>query len=198
MLGLLHGSASAPQDIIALPDAAPYGQIIVNTETCTMCQACVGACPVNAIADSPDKPQLSFTEAACVQCGLCRTTCPEGAITLEPRYNFAASALSPVILNEEEPFACISCGNEFGTRSTIEKISAQLAGKHAMFADSEASKLIQMCDNCRIEHQANSSNDPFSAGSRPAIRRTEDYIEAERKTAAGEPLSADDFLIDDE
>jgi ferredoxin len=198
MLGLLHGSAPAPEDIIALPGAAPYGQIIVNTETCTMCQACVGACPVNAIADSPDKPQLSFTEAACVQCGLCRTTCPEGAITLEPRYNFAASALSPTILNEEEPFACISCGKEFGTKSTIEKISAQLAGKHSMFADSEASKLIRMCDNCRIEHQANSVNDPFSAGSRPAIRRTEDYIEAERKTAAGEPLSADDFLMDDD
>ena len=198
MLGLLHGAAPAPQDIIALPDNAPYGQIIVNTDTCTLCQACVGACPVNAIGDNSDKPQLSFTEAACVQCGLCRTTCPEGAITLEPRYNFAASALSPVILNEEEPFACISCGKDFGTRSTIEKISAQLAGKHAMFADSEASKLIQMCDNCRIEHQANSNNDPFTAGARPAIRRTEDYIEAERKTAAGESLSADDFIIDDE
>ncbi len=198
MLGLLHGNAPAPQDIIALPEAAPYGQIIVNTDTCTLCQACVGACPVNAIADSPDKPQLSFTEAACVQCGLCRTTCPEGAITLEPRYNFAASALSPVILNEEEPFACISCGKEFGTKSTIEKISAQLAGQHSMFADSEASKLIQMCDNCRIEHQANSGNDPFAAGSRPAMRRTEDYVEAEKKTAAGETLSADDFLMEDE
>lgn len=198
MLGLLHGGAPAPNDIIALPDAAPYGQIIVNTDTCTLCQACVGACPVNAISDSPDKPQLSFTEAACVQCGLCRTTCPESAITLEPRYNFAASALSPVILNEEEPFACISCGKEFGTKSTIEKISAQLAGQHSMFADSEASKLIRMCDNCRIEHQANSGNDPFAAGTRPAMRRTEDYIEAERRTAAGEALSADDFLMDDE
>ncbi len=198
MLGLLHGDAPAPKDIITLPDNAPYGQIIVNTDTCTMCQACVGACPVNAIADSPDKPQLNFTEAACVQCGLCSTTCPEGAITLDPRYNFAASALSPVVLNEEEPFACISCGREFGTRSTIEKISAQLAGQHSMFVDSEASKLIRMCDNCRIEHQANSSNDPFSAGTRPTIRRTEDYVEAERKAAAGEPLSANDFLMDDD
>lgn len=198
MLGLLNQNAPAPQDVIALPDKAPYGQIIVNTETCTLCQACVGACPVNAIADNPDKPQLSFTEAACVQCGLCRTTCPEGAITLEPRYNFAASALSPTILNEEDPFACISCGKEFGTKSTIEKITRQLAGKHAMFADSDAAKLIQMCDNCRIEHQANSNNDPFAGGERPRIRRTEDYIEAERKTNAGEPLSADDFLMDDD
>jgi ferredoxin len=198
MLGLLHGAAPNPQDSVALPDKAPYGQIIVDTETCTMCQACVGACPVNAIGDNPDKPQLSFTEAACVQCGLCRTTCPEGAISLEPRYNFAASALSPTVLNEEEPFACISCGKDFGTKSTIEKITKQLAGKHTMFAEPDAARLIQMCDNCRIEHQANSNNDPFTAGERPRIRRTEDYIEAERKSNTGEPLSADDFLMDDE
>ena len=88
MLGLLHADAPAPHDIIALPDNAPYGQIIVNTDTCTLCQACVGACPVNAIGDNPDKPQLSFTEAACVQCGLCRTTCPEGAITLRAALQF--------------------------------------------------------------------------------------------------------------
>ncbi len=198
MLALLHRSAANPQDVIALPDKAPYGQIVVNTETCTLCQACVGACPVNAIGDNPDKPQLSFTEAACVQCGLCRTTCPEGAISLESRYNFSASALSPAVLHEEEPFACISCGKDFGTKSTIEKITKQLAGKHAMFADSDTAKLIQMCDNCRIEHQANSNNDPFAAGERPRIRRTEDYIEAERKSNAGEPLSADDFLMDDD
>jgi ferredoxin len=129
---------------------------------------------------------------------LCRTTCPEGAITLEPRYNFAASALSASIKHEEEPFACISCGKDFGTKSTIDKITAKLAGKHSMFADGEAIKLIQMCDNCRIEHQANSNNDPFRSSDRPRIRTTADYIEAERKTAAGETRSPDDFLIDDE
>ena len=198
VLGLLHTASSSRPDMIELPVNAPYGQIIVNTETCTLCQACVGACPVNAISDNPDKPQLSFTEAACVQCGLCRTTCPEGAITLEPRYNFTTSALSPVIKHEEEPFACISCGKDFGTRSTIEKIMEKLAGKHSMFADSQASSLIQMCDNCRIEHQANSNNDPFRSNERPRIRTTADYIEAERKSSAGEPLSADDFLMDDD
>jgi len=198
VLGLLHGDSTAAPETIELPQGAPYGQILVNTETCTLCQACVGACPVNAIGDNPDKPQLSFIEAACVQCGLCRTTCPEGAITLEPRYNFAASALSPAIKHAEEPFACISCGKDFGTKSTIDKITEKLAGKHSMFADDDAIKLIQMCDNCRIEHQANSNNDPFRSSGRPRIRTTEDYIEAERKAAAGETRSPDDFLIDDD
>ncbi len=193
MLGLLHGDARAPQTVIALPERAPYGRINVNQDACTLCQACVGACPVGAISDNADKPQLSFTEAACVQCGLCRTTCPESAITLEPRYNFAASALSPVVLKEEEPFACIRCGKEFGTKSSIERIMEKLAGKHSMFADSSSSQLIQMCDNCRIEHQANSANDPFTMGERPRIRTTQDYLDA-GKTG----VSADDFLIDDD
>lgn len=193
LLGLLHADAPDQKPVIALPENAPYGRINVNQDACTLCQACIGACPVGAISDNPDKPQLSFTEAACVQCGLCRTTCPESAITLEPRYNFEAFALSPVVLKEEEPFACIRCGKEFGTKSSIERISGMLAGKHSMFSDNSSSELIKMCDNCRIEHQANSVNDPFTAGERPRIRTTQDYINAEKSG-----VSVEDFLIDDE
>ncbi len=198
MLATLHADVRDAPEVIKLPDTAPYGQIIVDTKACTLCQACVGACPVNAISDNTNKPQLNFTEAACVQCGLCRTTCPENAISLETRYNFSAAALSPVVKHEEEPFACISCGKEFGTRSTIEKISEKLAGKHSMFGDDDAAKLIKMCDTCRIEHQANSNNDPFQAGERPRIRTTADYLAAERKGTNGKDLSADDFLMDDD
>ncbi len=195
MLGVLHNDAPNRVAQISLQDGAPYGRIIVDQSACTLCQACVGACPVNAIGDNTDKPQLSFTEAACVQCGLCRTTCPESAISLEPRYNFEPSALSPVVLHEEEPFACISCGKEFGTRSSIERISALLAGKHSMFADSSSADLIKMCDNCRIEHQANSADNPFAMGERPRVRTTQDYLDARQGSG---PLSADDFLIDDD
>ena len=138
---------------------------------------------------------MSFTEAACVQCGLCRTTCPENAISLEPRYNFEPSSLSPVVLHEEEPFACITCGKEFGTRSSIERISAMLAGKHSMFADASSADLIKMCDTCRIEHQANVTSNPFALGERPRVRTTQDYLDARQKSG---PLSADDFLIDDD
>ena len=97
------------------------------------------------------------------------------------------------MLKEEEPFACIRCGKEFGTKSSIDRIMGMLAGKHSMFSDSASAELIQMCDNCRIEHQANSANDPFAAGERPRIRTTQDYINAGKQGA-----SIDDFLIDDD
>ena len=84
--------APVPQREIALPAGAPFGTIIVNRDTCTMCLACVGACPEGAILDHQEAPQLSFIETKCVQCGLCAATCPERAITLTPRLSLAPEA----------------------------------------------------------------------------------------------------------
>lgn len=201
-LAALNAEAPAPQEVIALPAGSPYGRISINTEGCTLCLSCVSACPAGALADNPDKPSVRFVEQACVQCGLCRNTCPESVITLEPRYSFSPEALSPSILHEEEPFECIKCGKPFGTRSTIERIVEQLAGKHSMFADEDSQSLIKMCDNCRIVHQATSANDPFAmGGGQPRVVRTEDYqAEEEAVKAGGQPteLTADDFLIKDD
>ncbi len=74
-----------PQTVIPLSSGAPFGEIEVNLDTCTMCMACVGACPEAALADGRDRPQLRFSEANCVQCGLCEQACPEDAIMPVPR-----------------------------------------------------------------------------------------------------------------
>jgi len=121
-------------------------------------------------------PQLRFQEDACLQCGLCSNICPEKAITLQPQLNLTAASLSETVLHEEEPFACIECGALFGVKSTVEKITEKLAGNHAMFATSEAAKMIQMCDNCRVQAQFHSEDSPFQGGERPRVRTTEDYF----------------------
>lgn len=162
--------------IIALPETAPYGAVLVDPDACTLCLSCVSLCPPGALSDNPDLPQLRFQEDACLQCGLCSNICPEGAITLEPRLNLADEAFSQVVLHEEEPFACIECGTLFGTKSTVEKITAKLAGKHAMFASSQAARMIQMCDNCRVQAQYHSDDNPFAAGEKPRVRTSEDYF----------------------
>lgn len=165
--------ATAP---MPLPAGAPYGAVLVNTDACTLCMSCSSLCPNGALVDNPDKPQLRFQEDACLQCGICETICPEQAITLEPRFNPSDAALSLTVLNEEDPFACIECGSLFGVKSTIEKISAKLAGKHSMFMESGAGRLIQMCDNCRIQAQYHSENNPFASADRPRVRTTDDYL----------------------
>ena len=188
----LHEVAPQKPDIIALPQAAPYGRVLIDQAACTLCMACTSACPTAAIIDSPGEPKLRFTESACVQCGLCVKTCPENALSLEPRMNFTPAAMQPITLYEEEPFECVVCGKPFATRSTIERIKGQLAGKHHMFADSARARVIEMCEDCRVETMANSTDDPFSLKPRPRVRTTEDYL-----TARNGKLTADDFLTDD-
>jgi ferredoxin len=191
----LKESAPAPVDVIALPKGSPYGRIHVASEGCTLCLACVGACPANALSDSPDRPQVAFTEAACVQCGVCVATCPEKVITLEPRYNFSAAAMTPQVLKAEEPFYCVSCGKPFGTKSTIERVLSRLKGRHSMFQDDAQARVIQMCDNCRVVAWSESGNDPFKGAARPRIRTTDDYLaEAEAGRRGKTGRDPDDFL----
>ncbi|MDJ0827270.1 MAG: 4Fe-4S binding protein [Rhodobacter sp.] len=174
---VLGGADSA----IPLPDGAPYGAVVVDTEACTLCLACVSLCPVGALGDNPDKPQLRFQEAACLQCGICASACPETAITLSPQLNLGTEALSHQVLHEEEPFECIECGKPFGVKSTIEAIVAKLEGKHWMYTGSDNSKLIQMCDDCRVNAQYHQDNSPFAMGARPKVRTTEDYLNERKK-----------------
>ncbi|WP_238370311.1 4Fe-4S binding protein [Heliomarina baculiformis] len=173
----LNRSAEAP---LPLPENAPYGAVLVDTDACTLCLSCVSLCPSGALMDNPDMPQLRFQEDACLQCGLCRNICPEDAITLEPRLDLSEAALTQKILNEEEPFACVECGSLFGVKSTIERVMEKLSGTHPMFATTAQARMIQMCDNCRVNAQFQSDDNPFKGKERPRPRTTDDYLNARR------------------
>lgn len=165
---------------VALPKGAPYGAVAVDTSACTLCLSCTSLCPSGAILANEDKPQLRFQEDACLQCGICATICPEKAITLIPRFDPTDAALRQVVLHEEEPFCCIECGAAFGVKSTVERIVDKLAGKHPMFLDSDAGRLIRMCDNCRVNAQVHSTQNPFTSADRPKVRTTDDYLSKRR------------------
>jgi len=141
--------APKPQETIALGAGAPYGQVLVDKQTCTLCMACVGACPESALVDGRDRPMLKFIERNCVQCGLCENTCPENAITLAPRLLLTAKAKQEVVLNEAEPFNCVRCGKPFGTRQMVDNMLGKLTG-HSMFAAGGALRRLQMCADCRV------------------------------------------------
>ncbi len=173
----LAAKALLPETTVTpLPAHAPYGAVLVDTNACTLCLACASLCPSGALVDNPDMPQLRFQEDACLQCGLCANVCPENAITLRPQLNLTDAALSQVVLHEEEPFACVECGSLFGVKSTVERIMEKLAGKHSMFANPATARMIQMCDNCRVQAQFHSQDNPFTGPERPAVRTTDDYL----------------------
>ncbi|CUH48141.1 4Fe-4S binding protein [Ruegeria atlantica] len=169
----LNPNAEAP---LPLAENAPYGAIAVNTDACTLCLSCVSLCPSGALIDNPDKPQLNFQQDACLQCGLCKGICPEDAIALVPQLDLSDAALSQQVLNEEEPFACVECGALFGVKSTVERIMEKLAGTHPMFASSDKARMIQMCDNCRVNAQFQQEDNPFKSNPKPRVVTTEDYF----------------------
>ncbi|WP_247652609.1 4Fe-4S dicluster domain-containing protein [Ideonella aquatica] len=149
---LLAQAPAAVPEAIALPAAgSPWGTLAVDNQRCTLCLACVGACPSGALKDNPDAPQLRFTESACVQCGLCAGTCPEQAITLQPRLWLADAGRArrqPRVLNQAQPFACVRCGKPFGTLQAIEAMITRL-GAHPAFQGAAAERL-KMCSDCRV------------------------------------------------
>ena len=163
------------EEVIKLPDTSPYGEIIVDTNKCTLCLACISLCPTNALEDNADKPELNFTENACIQCGICENTCPETAIKLNPQINLKNEALSQKTLHSEEPFECISCNRPFGVKSTINRIVSKLENNHWMYQDSKKLDLVKMCDDCRVNAQYHDENSPFKYGEKPKIRTTDDY-----------------------
>lgn len=185
----LHHAAPAPVPVIALEKGAPFGGLDIKADGCTLCHACVAACPTGALADNPDKPMLRFSESQCVQCGLCQSTCPEKVITLEPRIDFEAWASGHKVMKEEEPFPCIACGKPFGTRSAIEKVAAKLENRHWMFTGANAKRIdvIRMCEDCRVEAVVNEGFDPHGAPARPPVMTTEDYLKA-REAGKDEPF----------
>lgn len=179
----LHLAAPAPVDVVPLAQGAPFGGVNLNVEGCTLCHACVTACPTGALSDNPDRAMLRFTESLCVQCGLCEATCPEKVITLEPRLDFKAWDAPLRVLKEEEPFNCIACGKPFGTKSSIDRVLAKLGEKHWMFQGANARRIdvIKMCADCRVEAVVNESFDPHAAPQRPPVMTSEDYLRARDK-----------------
>ena len=176
------GAAAAP--VVPMPAQAPFGAAEVAAAGCTLCLACTMVCPTGAFSANPDAPQLRFLEDACVQCGLCVATCPEQVISLSPRLNFTEAAAQAQVVKQEEPFCCTRCARPFGTRSSIERVKAKLAGsRHWMFADPARLAVLEMCEDCRAAEATLGGIDPYAGPPRPAVRTTEDWL----REAAAKP-----------
>ena len=174
-LNALLQAAPTPADALPLPPGAPIGRARVNTNGCTLCLACVSACPTSALRDHGERPMLKFVEDLCVQCGLCQTTCPEHVVSLEARAIFGVARQAEIIIKQEPPAICIRCAKPFGTKSSIDRIVAQLDGRHWMFTDPAITDRIRMCGDCRVVAQTRRNLDPYAGPARPQTRTTEDY-----------------------
>jgi ferredoxin len=155
----LHADAPAAKRSIALPVGAPFGEVRVSAQACTLCMGCVSVCPTKALQDGRGLPQLNFREWNCVQCGICERSCPEDAISLNARFVYDVEVREkPRLLHEEQPVCCVSCGKPFATQSMLDVLSRKLAD-HWMFQTDEARRRMLMCEDCRVR-------DMYAPGSR--------------------------------
>ncbi|WP_417594804.1 4Fe-4S binding protein [Oceanospirillum sp.] len=142
------GSEKAEQ--ILMPASAPFGQVSIDSDACTLCFSCANICPTNALQTGKEAPAILLTEMDCVQCGLCESACPENAISREQRFIFNTDLRdNPRTLHKDEAFCCLDCGKPFAPTSTVNKMKEKLKG-HAMFAG-EALRRLELCEDCRVK-----------------------------------------------
>lgn len=159
----MYQQSTKPVRYQALPAQAPFGNVNVDTEGCTLCMACVGVCPASALQSGGGEPVLKFIESNCVQCGACEEACPEDVIRLEPRMDYDRNAArQPRVVKEDEPVYCEDCGKAFGTRSMIRAIAAKLED-HWMYQTGPDRNLFRLCGDCRAKRM-------FSPGKAPGSR----------------------------
>ena len=138
--------------VIDLPPGAPFGSVVIDENKCTLCLACIGACPGRALQDGSNReaPEVFFIESHCIQCGACTQTCPEQAMTLVPRLVLDRESRNRSrVLHRDEPFGCIQCGKPFAPTSAIEKMVSRLED-HPMFRKPGALDRLKMCEDCRV------------------------------------------------
>jgi ferredoxin len=155
---MAHASKKVTEsEPLILGAGSPIGGIAINQDSCTLCMSCVGACPVSALRDNADAPQLSFIERNCVQCGLCVKTCPEDSLSLLPRLQTTEVRKKTIVLNETKPFHCIVCAKPFGTLKMVELMVGKLS-LHAAFSGA-ATERLKMCSDCRVVDMINKPTD---------------------------------------
>ena len=65
------------------------------------------------------------------------------------------------MLNEDQPFRCVSCGKVFGTTAVVTRMMQRLES-HSMFQAPGALDRLRMCEDCRVKDLFRSEAD--SAG----------------------------------
>ncbi len=148
----LYQHIDKSQELVSLPAGAPFGTATIDKKLCTLCMACVGACPGKALQDGSNRevPEIFFIESNCIQCGACTQTCPEDAISISARIIFDRERRNHSRpLNQDTPFGCISCGKPFAPSSVIHKMTDKLKD-HYMFNTSRALDRLKMCEDCRV------------------------------------------------
>ncbi len=126
-----------------------YGNITINTDTCTLCLSCVGACNVRALTAHPQDNTLRFNPSICTNCTYCEVICPEDncLTVIKDEINLNPDYFKQNVKATDDIFECIECGVGFATVKSVEKIAQIMK---PIFGDDELRiKTLYCCADCK-------------------------------------------------
>jgi ferredoxin len=126
-----------------------YGNITINTDTCTLCLSCVGACNVRALTAHPEDNTLRFNPSICTNCTYCEVVCPEAncLTVIKDEINLNPEYFKQNVKATDEIFECIECGVGFATVKSVEKIANMM--KPIFGNDEIRIKTLYCCADCK-------------------------------------------------
>lgn len=132
-----------PVDLVVAHAHSPLGNLEVE-KGCTLCGACVAACPSDALSMEAGKGEvLSFSPAACVACGACVPVCPENVMRTEKVTRLASLMEEEVILFQDTSPRCVTCGKLIMPHAMLNRLKQSLKD-HPSF-----DIISQYCIDCR-------------------------------------------------
>ncbi len=152
ILGLVHAlsvKTGISPNFVEEDTRYPFADITIS-EKCTICNACMNMCPMNAIITKKNK--VNFIYGYCISCGLCEKACPGGALRLKKVLDFAKLIdLKEITIAESELVKCEECGKAFITKAALDHTSNLIRESDIKdeFSTEERLGLLKYCEDCR-------------------------------------------------
>lgn len=123
------------------------GILEVSSEGCTLCGACVAACPTRALQlqEGGGSLSLAFSHDRCVACRICEAICPEKAVKVSQTLDGAYTG-KWVTLVSDELAKCKRCGAPIGPKRKLEKVANLLKRRGY---DESIIEAVWLCESCK-------------------------------------------------
>ncbi len=144
-LAYLSGASGTTAPFVLKHEHSPLGSVLIDVQGCTGCEACIRACPTNALVSEKEDDGIAFTfdPNHCTGCGLCARWCPEDVLQVESVTDLGALSNGRKELYRDSQVRCERCGVAFAPASMVRRV------EQLLLTGGTTSQQIRRCPSCR-------------------------------------------------